>query len=177
MDNPADFEQLFFLMHHFPAREAGDGIIFSKKNRLLGANLLAHPAENAADHVDIELLRIFLDFGKAICGRDFAGNNLDRAWRTNEFAELTRDTTHTAIRVAHQRRRAAVVIRQIAVRFFLGILHRDLGASEQHVLEVLKCNGESGDDSGQVQSLAPVQSGSWNSDGHDLLMWKPVIQD
>src|SRR5206468_3113455 len=66
LDNPADFEQLFFVMHHFRAREAGDGIIFPQKNRLLGANLLAHPAENAADHVDIELLGIFLDFGEAI---------------------------------------------------------------------------------------------------------------
>lgn len=66
MDNPADFEQLFFVMHHFRAREASNGIIFTQKNRLLGANLLAHPAENAADHVDIELLRIFLDFGEAI---------------------------------------------------------------------------------------------------------------
>src|SRR5206468_7662470 len=169
MDNPADFEQLFFVMHHFRAREAGDGIILSKENRLLWANLLAHPAENAADHVDIELLRIFLDSGEVICGRDFAGNNLDRAWRTNEFAELTRDAADAAILISNQCRRTAVVIRQTAVRFFLGILHRDLGASEQHVLEVLKCNGESGDDSGQIKSFAPVQSRSWNSNGHEFL--------
>ena len=101
MDNSADFEQFFFVMHHFPAREAGDGIIFSKKNRLLGANLLAHPAENAADHVDIELVRIFFDLGEAICRRDFARNNLDRAWRTNEFAELTRDAADAAIFISH----------------------------------------------------------------------------
>ena len=167
MDNPADFEQLFFVMHHFRAREAGDGIILSKENRLLWANLLAHPAENAADHVDIELLRIFLDSGEVICGRDFAGNNLDRAWRTNEFAELTGDAANAAILISNQCWRTAVVIRQTAVRFFLGILHGDLGASEEHVFEMLKRDGQTGDDSGQIQSLAPVQLGSWNSDGHD----------
>src|SRR6266487_2714698 len=67
MHDSANFEQLLFVMHHFRAREASDGIIFAQINRLLGANLLAHPAENAADHVDIELLRIFLDFGEPIC--------------------------------------------------------------------------------------------------------------
>ena len=167
MDNPADFEQLFFVMHHFRAREAGDGIILSKENRLLWANLLAHPAENAADHVDIELLRIFLDFGEAVCGRDFAGNNLDRAWRTNEFAELTGDAANAAILISNQCRRTAVVIGQPAVRFLLWIFHGDLGVSEQHVLEMFKRNGETGDDSGEIQSLAPVQLGSWNSHGHD----------
>src|SRR6267143_58165 len=90
MHDSADFEQLLFVMHHFRAREASDGIILAQINRLLGANLLAHPAENAADHIDIELLRIFLDFGEAICGGDFAGNDFDRTWRTDEFAELTR---------------------------------------------------------------------------------------
>src|SRR6266480_4650480 len=60
----ADFEQLLLVMHHFRAREASDGIIFPEVNRLFGANLLTHPAKNAADHIDIELLRIFLDLGE-----------------------------------------------------------------------------------------------------------------
>src|SRR5712664_318326 len=63
----ADLKEFFFVMHHVRAREAGDGIIFTQKDRLLGANLLAHAAENAADHVDVEFLWIFLDFGEAIC--------------------------------------------------------------------------------------------------------------
>src|SRR5206468_9398848 len=44
----ADFEQLLLVMHHFRAREARDGVVFTQKDRLLGTNLLAHPAENAA---------------------------------------------------------------------------------------------------------------------------------
>src|SRR6266545_398680 len=67
MHYSADFEQFLLVMHHFRAREARNRIIFTEKDRLLGTNLLAHAAENAADHVDIELLRIFLDFGEAIC--------------------------------------------------------------------------------------------------------------
>src|SRR6266478_4738170 len=63
----ADLEQFLLVMHHVRARKARDGIIFTQKDRLLGANLLAHAAENAADHVDVEFLWIFLDFGEAIC--------------------------------------------------------------------------------------------------------------
>src|SRR5436190_1674528 len=126
MDNPADFEQLFFVMHHFPAREAGDGIIFTQKNRLLGANLLAHPAENAADHVNIELLRIFFDFGEGVCRRDFARNNLNRAWRTNELAELTRDAADATIFISYYFRCTSVCIGLNAVRFFFRLYNGDL---------------------------------------------------
>ena len=101
MHDSADFEQFLLVMHHVRAREAGDGIILAQKDRLLRANLLAHTAENAADHVDIELLRIFLDFGEAICGGDFAGNDFDRTWRTDEFAELTRHATDAAVFIPH----------------------------------------------------------------------------
>src|SRR6266516_2050232 len=66
MHYSADFEQLLLVVHHFRARESGDGIVFAQKDRLLGANLFAHPAENAADHIYIECLRIFLHLGEAI---------------------------------------------------------------------------------------------------------------
>ena len=35
---------------------------------------------------------------------------------------------------------------------------------------MLKGDGQAGRDCRQIQSLAPVQSRSWNSDGHDFLM-------
>lgn len=97
----AYLQKFFFVMHHVRAREAGDRVIFTQKNRLLRTNFLAHPAVNAADHVDIEFLRKFFDLGEAIGRRNLAGNNFDRARRTNKFAKLTRDTTHSSNRVAH----------------------------------------------------------------------------
>ena len=166
MHHSTDFEEFLLVMHHVRACKAGYGIILTQKNRLLGADLLTHPAKNAADHIDIELLRILLDLGEAISGLDFARNDFDCTWRTNEFTELTRHATDAAIFVPHQGRRAAVMIGKAAVPFLLGILHGDLGAAEQHVLEVLKGNGQASDDSGQIQSLAPVQSRSWNGNGH-----------
>ena len=68
----ADLEEFLLVMHHLCARVSGNGVILAEKNRLFGANLFAHSAENAADHVDIECLRIFFDFGEAIRWRDFA---------------------------------------------------------------------------------------------------------
>src|SRR5437773_4698618 len=73
----ADFQQLFLVMHHICPRESSDGVVFAQKNRLLGTDLLAHSAENAADHVDIEFLGVFFDFGEAVRRRNFAWNNFD----------------------------------------------------------------------------------------------------
>src|SRR5436190_23864264 len=137
MHHSTDFEQFLLVMHHVRARKTSDGIILTQKDRLLGADLLTHPAENAANHIDIELLRILLDFGEAISGLDFARNDFDRAWRTNEFTELARHATDAAIFVPHQGRRAAVMIGEAAVPFLLGISHGDLGASKLHVFEML----------------------------------------
>src|SRR5436305_11750865 len=47
----ADFQQLVFVMHHLSAGESGNGIILAEINSLFGTNLLAHTADNAADHV------------------------------------------------------------------------------------------------------------------------------
>src|SRR5436190_20778205 len=79
----ADLKQFLLVMHHLGAGEAGDGVIFPQKNRLLGTDLFAHAAENAADHVDIEFLGVLLDFGEAVVRRDFVRNNFDRARRTD----------------------------------------------------------------------------------------------
>src|SRR5215467_11649027 len=109
--HPADLEEFLFVMHHVSAGEAGNGVILAQEDRLFRAYLLAHAAENAADHVDIEFLGIFLNLGEAICGRDFARDNFDRAWRTNEFAELAGDTTHAPVHIPHKRRGASIMVR------------------------------------------------------------------
>src|SRR4030095_9361391 len=59
------------------------------------------------------------------------------------------------------------MIRQVTVPFLLGVLHRHLGAPEQHVLEMLKGYCQTCGNGWQIQSLAPVQSRSWNSNCHD----------
>src|SRR6266404_835701 len=64
--NPADLEQFVFVMHHVFACESGDGVIFSQINRLFGADFLAHPAKNAAHHIDIEFFRVFFHLGETI---------------------------------------------------------------------------------------------------------------
>ena len=56
--------QLLLVVHHLGAREAGDGVVFAQKDRLLRADFFAHAAVDAADHVDVEFLRALLDFGQ-----------------------------------------------------------------------------------------------------------------
>src|SRR5437773_4619352 len=82
----SDFQQLVFVMHHLSAGESSNGVIFAKINSLFGTDLLAHTAENAADHVDIEFFGIFFDLGEPVRRRNFARNNFDGARRTNELA-------------------------------------------------------------------------------------------
>ena len=53
-------------MHHLLTGVAGNGVIFAQENRLLGTNLFAHAAVDAADHVDVEFLGIFFHFGKPV---------------------------------------------------------------------------------------------------------------
>src|SRR6476620_3900570 len=101
VDYSADLEEFFLVMHHVGAREAGNGVIFAQINSLLRTNFLAHPAVNAADHVDIEFLRKFLDLRETLSRWNLAGYHLDRPRRTNEFAKLTRHAAHPAARVAH----------------------------------------------------------------------------
>src|SRR5205823_6353448 len=163
----ADFEKFFFVVHHLRARKTSDRVVFPQKNRLLGTDLFAHAAENAAGHVDIEFFRIFFDFGETVGRRNFAGNNFDHARRANKFAELTGHAAHAAISIAHKRWRTAIMIWQAVVPFLLGIFHGHLGASEQHVLKMFDRDGEPCHDRGQIQPLAPVEFRSWNSDGHD----------
>ena len=79
MHYSTDLEQFVFVMHHLFARESGDGVIFAQKNRLFRTNLLAHAAENTADHIDIEFLGILLDFGEPVGRWNFARNNPQRS--------------------------------------------------------------------------------------------------
>ena len=142
-------------------RVLGVLVVHADVDRFFGAHFLAVAAEDAAELVDLVDQRI------AVALFILARHELDAVRGTDLRAESARDAFRPALLVGEHAMGAAPAggERPVLGRFLLGILHRDLGASEQHVLEVLKCNGESGDDSGQIKSFAPVQSRSWNGDG------------
>src|SRR5438552_9474785 len=93
--------------------------------------------------------------------------NLDCARWTDELAQLTSDAADTAILVAHQRGRAAVVVWHLGIKGLLRVLHCHFGPTKQHVFEMLQGNGHSANDCRQVKPLGPTHFRSWNSDGHD----------
>src|SRR5215470_11634929 len=163
VNDATHLEEFFLVMHHLCARVTSNGIILTEENRLLGANLFAHSAVDAANHVDIECFWVFLDFGEAISRRDLAGYDFDRARRTDEFAKLACDAAYAPALIADERRRAAIIVREVAVPFLLRVLHRNFGSAQQQVFEMLKRDGQAGDDRRQVRSFAPVQFWSWNS--------------
>src|ERR1700719_3533092 len=140
MHYSADLEQFVFVVHHLFARESGDGVVLAQKNRLLGTNLLAHAAENAADHVDIEFLWVFFNLGEPISRWNFAGNDFDGARRTNEFTELTSHAAHTAIRITYKCWRSAIIFWQLRVPLFFRVLHGHFRPAEDHVFEMLDCD-------------------------------------
>src|SRR5438270_12513653 len=92
-------EKLFFVVNHFAASEAGQGIIFHEEDGLFRTDLLAITAENAAQHVNLEFLGRLLDvsnLGRS-CG---AGRNYsNRFGWTDKFAKLTRHTFRPAVLV------------------------------------------------------------------------------
>ena len=93
----------------------------------------------------------FSTLANAIAGRDFARDDLDRARRADEFAELAGDAADPAGVIADQRRRAAIMFRHLAVPFFLGVLHRHLRAAEEHVLEMPHRDRHAAQDRRQVE--------------------------
>src|SRR5205085_5477627 len=100
-------------MHHVGAVVAGYGVIFPEINGLLRANLLAHAAVDAADHVDIEFLRELFHLGEAVLLGKLPGNDLDGARGTDEFAELASHAADSSGIVPDQSRRAAIMFRQL----------------------------------------------------------------
>ena len=66
MHDAANFEEFLLVMHHVSTGESGDGVIFAELNSLFVTDLLAHAAEDAANHVDIEFFRIFFNLGEPV---------------------------------------------------------------------------------------------------------------
>ena len=57
----ADFVEFFFVVDHFFAAGAGDGVVLAEVDGLLWADFFAESAVDTTDHVDLEFFRLFLD--------------------------------------------------------------------------------------------------------------------
>src|SRR5258706_4147426 len=104
----AELVESVLVVDHFFARVAGHGKLVLQKDRLLRADLLAHAAVDAAQHVDFELLRRALDMRVGRIRRDFTGRDADGFRRADEFAELARDAILAPAGNFHERRHPAI---------------------------------------------------------------------
>src|SRR5438309_12027165 len=59
--DPAQREQLFFVIDHLIAASANERIVLHQENGFLGADLLAITAKDAAQHVDLKFPGGFFD--------------------------------------------------------------------------------------------------------------------
>ena len=147
----AEFIELYLVVDHFGPVFARNRVVFSEIDCLLGANFLAKSAVDAAGHIDEEFLRSFLNLGEFAFGGEFTGSDCDRSWGTNKFAELAGDAALAIMVVLNQSRRTSVVLRQLRVPFFLGILHDDFRFTIEHFFEVLQCDQQPSDNVGNIE--------------------------
>src|SRR5439155_15706837 len=99
----AEREEFFFVVNHFFASGSGQRVIFHQEDRFFGTNLLAIAAEDAAEHIDLELLWYLLRI-RPVGGRTVGTgrNDSDRLGRADEFTELAADAFGVAFLVLHE---------------------------------------------------------------------------
>src|SRR5882724_2414100 len=107
----SEFVETILMIDHLLARVAGHRILVLKEDRFLGADLLAEPAVNAAQHVDVERLRTLFNVLVSGAIGDLTGCDADCFWRTDELAELARDALFPTVRILHERRDTAIILR------------------------------------------------------------------
>ena len=61
LHDPAQFEEPLLVVDEFCAGVAREGVVLPQEDRLLGTDLLAEAAVDAAEHVDLEPLGALLD--------------------------------------------------------------------------------------------------------------------
>ena len=138
MVGATEFEKLVLVENHFLAIAAGECIvafhgflivalviILGEIDGLFGANLFAEPTEDAAEHVDLEILRHLLGtFAMGVLAVFAWGRDADGLGRADKFAELAAHALGVVILVTHQIRRAAETLRHGPE--FLRIVQRSL---------------------------------------------------
>src|SRR5262245_23663542 len=80
----------------------GQLVVLLEVDRVLGTRLLAHAAEDAAQHVDLVPAGVPLPVGPGVCGVVLGGLDEDRVGRTGNRAQLASDAALEAILVPGQ---------------------------------------------------------------------------
>lgn len=124
-EGAAEFVELFLVVDHFFAGVTGRRKDILEDDRLFRADFFAESAVDAAEHIDVELLRCLFDVGavRIFFVVDFAGLHPNGFWRADELAELAGDAFFAAVRIFDERRHAPVVVGDLRPLF--RILKRD----------------------------------------------------
>ena len=89
--------------------------------------------------------------------------------RANELAKLTSHTTLPTVIIRDQSGRATIMVRQMTIPFFFGILHHHLRLTFEHPNEMLNRDHHSRDDRRKVDFLFPIQIRAWDDVSHRAL--------
>src|SRR5262249_44833698 len=133
--------QAIEVVHEALARVLRVLIVLPDVNRFYGADLLAHPAEDAAELIDFVNHRITVPLIV------FARHEPDAVRRTNRGAKSARDTLRAAIRVLLHPVRAAPAL--VELRLLIRVLDRDF----LRIREVLERERHPTHGSAEVRSL------------------------
>jgi len=127
-----DLVQFFLVEDHQLAGQPRHDIGLGHEDRFLGTGLLAQPAVDATQHVDLELVRLFLDLrAPGVVGRDLAGLDRDGQRRTDPLAHVAGHALGPAVLILDQCRNTAIAITELALLF--RVLDRVL--LEKHVAQ------------------------------------------
>ena len=183
-----DLQQLRLVEDEFLAREASHFVVRREFDRVAGASLFAHAAVDAAQFVDIKLLRVLL----AIVPRTFVGDDVNALRGARRRAHETRDTAHATVFILIEAVHAAEVGSVLAalldgaiVTLHLWVLqHPDVllvRAATADVLEaVAQGRAEPLEDGGEEQCFAAGEAGWGHIDdffvadrhGAEMVRWR-----
>src|SRR5439155_11943283 len=115
-------EQFLFIVNHLIAAGAGERIILHQENGFFRTNLLAIPAENATQHVNLEFFWRLFDIACFRCSCRSWRYYPNGSRRTNKLAQLAGNAFDPFILIRNEVRRATISLRHYP--FLLRILHR-----------------------------------------------------
>lgn len=106
--NSTEREQLLNVIYHLFAAAACQGVVLHEEYGFFRAYFLAKSAINASQHVDFKLARAFFHVARGRVNRRPRRCNANCTGRTNELAQLARDTFGSASLVSDKVGCAAV---------------------------------------------------------------------
>src|SRR5262249_45611038 len=147
-------QELLLREDHLRPRGRRELEVAGEEDRLLGADLLAVAAHDAAQHVDVEPLRPLLHVR-----RELARLDRDRLRRADELAELAGDALRAAVLIRYEHRNPAETRREHGA--LLGVL-------ERHLLleQVLERQRQAARDFREIDPLPEVELAPLHLDRH-----------